>query len=81
MFGLKEEVKIGPKSQIVIPAKIRSSVNVGPGDVMIMTCDRNGRISLVKKPSEWAKAAWGCCKGAWGDKPLEALKNERESWD
>lgn len=81
MFGLKEEVKIGPKSQIVIPAKIRNSLKIGPGDVMIMTSDRNGRISLIKKPNEWAKTAWGCCKGVWGDKPLEALQKERESWD
>ena len=81
MFGLMEEVKIGAKSQIVIPARIRNSVKVGPGDIMIMTSDRNGRISLIKKPQKWAIAAWGCCKGAWGDKPLESLQSERASWE
>jgi AbrB family looped-hinge helix DNA binding protein len=78
MFGVTEEVKIGAKSQIVIPARIREDVKVGPGDILIMTSDRNGRISLIKKPNCWAEAAWGCCKGAWGNKPLEEIQKERE---
>ena len=41
----------------------------------------NGRISLVKKPRDWAKEAYGCCKGAWGDKPFEHLAKEREAWE
>ena len=81
MFGVTEEVKVGVKSQIVIPARIREDVKVGPGDILIMTSDRNGRISLVKKPQDWAKAAWGCCKGVYGDNPQEYLRKERESWD
>lgn len=82
MFGVTEEVKIGVKSQIVIPARIRASVNVGPGDILIMTSDRNGRISIIKKPKNWAKTALGCCKGAWGDKPLKYIQKEREeAWD
>lgn len=81
MFGVTEEVKIGVKNQIVIPARIRDKVNIGPGDILIMTSDRNGRISLVKKPTDWAKAALGCAQGAYGDNPLEYLRKERESWD
>ena len=81
MFGLREEVKVGAKSQIVIPARIRNLVKVGPGDILIITSDRNGQISLIKKPQEWAKSAWGCCKGAWGDKPQETLQKDRESWE
>ncbi len=81
MVGVTEEVKVGTKSQIVIPTRIRNLVNVNPGDVLIMTTDRNGRISLVKKPQDWAKAAYGCCKGVWGENPSEYLKKERESWD
>jgi len=80
MFGVTEEVKVGVKSQIVIPARIRNSVKVNPGDVLIMTSDRNGRISLMKKPTDWAKASFGCCKGAWGDNPLEYIRKERETW-
>lgn len=81
MFGLTEEVKVGVKSQVVIPVRIRERANIGPGDIMIMTSDRSGRISLVKKPQDWAKEAYGCCKGAWGDKPFEHLAKEREAWE
>ena len=80
MFGTVEEVKVGVKSQIVIPARIRRDLKIGPGDILILMSDRNGRISIVKKPKDWAKAAFGCCKGAWGDKPLEYVRKERDSW-
>lgn len=80
MFGTAEEIKVGVKSQIVIPARIRRELKIVPGDVLIMISDRNGRISIIKKPGDWAKAAFGCCKGAWGDKPLEQARKERESW-
>jgi AbrB family looped-hinge helix DNA binding protein len=80
MFSVAEEVKVGVKSQIVIPARIRDDLGIVAGDILIMTVDRNGRISLVKKPKDWAKAAFGCCKGAWGDKPLDYVRKERESW-
>ena len=46
-----------------------------------MTADRNGRVSMVKKPKDWAKAALGCCKGVWGDNASEYMRKERdESW-
>ncbi len=80
MFGIAEEVKVGVKSQIVIPARIRDDLKIVPGDVLIMTTDRNGRISIIKKPKDWAEAAFGCCKGVWGDNPLEYARKERESW-
>jgi AbrB family looped-hinge helix DNA binding protein len=81
MFGVTEEVKVGVKSQIVIPVRIREDVKVGPGDILIMTTDRYGRISIMKKPKDWAQAAFGCCKGAWGEKPLEYLRKERQTWE
>lgn len=81
MFGVTEEVKVGIKSQIVIPARIRDTVKISPGDILIMTSDRNGRISLVKKPQDWAKSSDGCGKGAWGDRPLEHFRKECESWE
>jgi hypothetical protein len=47
-----------------------------------MTSDRNGRISLMKKPKNWAIAAFGCCVDVWGDKPLEHLQKERDTaWE
>jgi AbrB family looped-hinge helix DNA binding protein len=81
MFGVADEVKVGVKSQIVIPARIRADLRIVPGDILIMTADRNGRVSMVKKPRDWAKAALGCCKGVWGDNASEYMRKERdESW-
>lgn len=37
MFGVAEEVKVGVKSQVVIPARIREDAQVRPGDILIMT--------------------------------------------
>jgi AbrB family looped-hinge helix DNA binding protein len=81
MFDAAEEVKVGAKSQIVIPARIRNRIKVGPGDILIMTSDRNGRISLVKKPQNWAQSIFGSCKGLWGTEPLEMVRMEREKWE
>ena len=80
MLGIAEEVKVGVKSQIVIPARIRDNMKIAPGDILIMTTDRNGRISITKKPKDWAKAAFGCCKGVWGENPLEFVGKERDTW-
>ena len=52
VFGVVEEVKVGVKSQVVIPLRIREEAEVRPGDILIMTSDRNGRISIMKKPHE-----------------------------
>lgn len=41
-----------------------------------MATERNDTI--MKKPENWAKAAWGCCKGAWGENPQESMQKERE---
>jgi AbrB family looped-hinge helix DNA binding protein len=80
MFGIAEEVKVGVKSQIVIPARIRDDLKIFPGDMLIIATNRNGSISLIKKQKDWAKAAFGCCKGVWGDKPLDYVQEERDSW-
>jgi len=80
MFSTAEEVRVGVKSQIVIPAKIRKNLKIVPGDTLLVVADRNGRISIMKKPKDWVKAARGSCKGVWGDKPQDYLKKERESW-
>ena len=80
MFSTAEEVRVGVKSQIVIPAKIRKSLKIVPGDTLLIVADRNERISIMKKPENWVKAVRGSCKGVWGDNPQDYLKKERESW-
>ena len=39
-------VKLGPKGQIVIPKEAREMFGVGPGDTMVLLCDRKKGIAL-----------------------------------
>ena len=39
-------VKLGPKGQIVIPKEAREMFGVGPGDTMVLLCDKKKGIAL-----------------------------------
>ena len=40
-------VKLGPKSQIVIPKEVRDLFNLAPGDSLLLLADRDRGIALV----------------------------------
>jgi AbrB family looped-hinge helix DNA binding protein len=40
--------KVGEKGQIVIPKEIRSMFNINPGDSVIVLCDKDKGIALLK---------------------------------
>ena len=39
-------VKLGPKGQIVIPKEAREIFGVGPGDTMVLLCDKKKGMAL-----------------------------------
>lgn len=39
-------VKLGPKGQIVIPKEAREMFGVGPGDTMVLLCDKEKGMAL-----------------------------------
>ena len=39
-------VKLGPKGQIVIPKEAREMFGVGPGDTMVLLCDKKKGMAL-----------------------------------
>lgn len=39
-------VKLGPKGQIVIPKEAREMFGVGPGDTLVLLCDKKRGIAL-----------------------------------
>ena len=39
-------VKLGPKGQIVIPKEAREMFGVGPGDSMVLLCDKKKGMAL-----------------------------------
>lgn len=47
-------VKLGPKSQIVIPKEVREIFGLAPGDSLLLMADRNRGIALVD-PAEYAE--------------------------
>ena len=46
-------VKLGPKSQIVIPQEVREIFNLAPGDNLLLLADRTQGITLVN-PADYA---------------------------
>ena len=40
--------KVGEKGQIVIPKEIRTMFNINPGDSIIVLCDQERGIALLK---------------------------------
>jgi len=51
---LKEEMKLGPKGQVVIPKAFRKSLGLHPGNKVIFTLTEDGL--LLEKPREDAVA-------------------------
>ena len=39
-------VKVGPKGQIVIPKEARELLGVGPGDTVLLLCDREQGLAI-----------------------------------
>ena len=46
-------VKLGPKSQIVIPKEVRDIFDLAPGDNLLLRADRTHGIALVN-PADYA---------------------------
>ena len=40
--------KVGEKGQIVIPKEVREMFNINPGDSVVLLCDKEKGIALVK---------------------------------
>lgn len=40
--------KVGEKGQIVIPKQVRDMFNINPGDSIVVLCDKEKGIALVK---------------------------------
>ncbi len=51
-MGIKDKYvgvcKVGEKGQIVIPKEARVMFNINPGDSVVLLCDKNKGMALVK---------------------------------
>ncbi|MFV0435177.1 MAG: AbrB/MazE/SpoVT family DNA-binding domain-containing protein [Leucobacter sp.] len=59
-------VKLGPKSQIVIPKEVRDMFGLGPGDTLLLMADTERGIALVD-PAKYA----GVMSAVLGTPPTE----------
>ena len=77
---MSANVRLGKKSQIVIPKEIRTAVGISEGDELII--DIYGEnIILRRKPESYTQKLKGLHKDTWkGVDPQKYVKEERESW-
>ena len=77
---MPKNVKIGKKSQIVIPKEIRDGIGIVEGDELIIDII-DDKIVLLRKPKSYSKKLKGLHKEIWkGIDPKEYVKKERERW-
>jgi AbrB family looped-hinge helix DNA binding protein len=71
------EVKLSSKNQIVIPREAREALGAKPGSRIVVVV-RNGSVTLMPKPRDYANAIRGMAKKPY---PKNHLNKERNSWD
>lgn len=74
-------VKLGNRSQLIIPKKIRDKLGIGPGkEVIIEVLD--SAIIVKPRPDNYTHYMSGLGKDIWADtEPIEYVKKEREAWE
>ena len=74
------KIKVGKKSQIVIPVCFRKIVGIKEGDEIVMDVVDN-TVVIYPKPPSFTHKLRGLHKDIWeGIDPKEYVKSERESW-
>jgi AbrB family looped-hinge helix DNA binding protein len=74
-------VKMSSKHQIVIPSKIRKTLSIEAGDLLLCRI-QDGEILLRPKPKSYSRYLRGLHKEVWSDVDvLQYTKQERKSWE
>jgi AbrB family looped-hinge helix DNA binding protein len=71
------EVRLSSKNQIVIPREAREALSIKPGS-RILVVVRNGTVTLLSKPRDYAKAIRGIARKPY---PGTHMEKERDSWE
>lgn len=78
---LLKTVRLGKRSQMVLPKEVRDWLGVEEGQSVVFQIGDDG-IRLVSAKA-FAKSTLGTFSGAWGKKPGDSdayLRGERSSW-
>lgn len=79
---LETYVTVGPKSQVVIPKKVRKIASkLRPGKKVLVRPLSANAVMIEVKPTSWTKETYGMHKDIWqGIEATEYIHNLRKEW-
>ncbi|MCR4420371.1 MAG: AbrB/MazE/SpoVT family DNA-binding domain-containing protein [Clostridia bacterium] len=76
-----ESVRLGPRCQMVLPARVRKALGLSEGDEVLVTVNGNAAV-VVPKPRSFADRLMGLHRDLWqGVAPDAYVREERRSWE
>ena len=74
-------VKLGNRSQLIIPKKLRDELGIGPGKEVLLQIV-GGSLVVKPRPRSYSQYMRGLGKEIWSDiEATEYVKREREAWE
>ena len=75
-------VTVGPKSQVVIPKKVRQiATKLRPGKKVLVRPLTPYSVIIEAKPANWTKETYGMHKSIWqGVDAVEYIRTLRKEW-
>jgi AbrB family looped-hinge helix DNA binding protein len=74
-------IKLGNRSQLIIPKRIRDKLGIGPGKEVILEV-HDSAIMVRARPDNYTKYMSGLGKDVWGGtEPTEYVRKERDAWE
>jgi len=74
-------VKLGNRSQLIIPKKIRERLGLGPGKEVLLKTVGN-TVVIKARPENYTQYMCGLGKDIWEDiEPTDYVKGERAAWE
>jgi AbrB family looped-hinge helix DNA binding protein len=73
-------VRVGGKYQIVIPRRVRETLQLHPDDTLLFLVSGD-RVILRTRPASFTEAMRGLHKEIWSGEPDDWLEKERASWE
>jgi bifunctional DNA-binding transcriptional regulator/antitoxin component of YhaV-PrlF toxin-antitoxin module len=78
---MKIAVRLGNRSQLIIPKMMRECLGIGPGKEVILEV-HDSAIMVRARPDNYTRYMSGLGKDVWaGTEPTEYVRKEREAWE
>lgn len=74
-------IRVGKKSQIVIPVDLREKLGIKEGDELLVSAE-GGKLVLRRKPASYTEYMAGLGAEIWREiDTTEYMRKERAAWD